>query len=190
MFSNFIDIWNLHRSFYTSLSELLSASLSQPQAQPPPLSPALISHFPYLSLYTPFVTTFPTVLSRLAALSVSNATFDTFVKAQESDERCGKLKLRDWLLTIVQRCPRYLLLIKDLIGCTDTEDPEHAHLVAAHALLSKGRKLESHAVVKLIYLLDSNEFPRHFLAYALSNIGTSRATASYPKSSYAIDQSR
>ncbi|THH11618.1 hypothetical protein EW145_g566 [Phellinidium pouzarii] len=137
VFSNFIDIWNLHRSFYTSLTDLLSPSLSQPHATPPPLSPVLISHFPYLSLYTPFITSFPEVLSRLKGLSASSPAFDSFLKTQEADERCGKLKLRDWLLTIVQRCPRYLLLLKDLINCTDAEDTEHASLVAAHALLSK-----------------------------------------------------
>lgn len=139
VFSNFIDIWNLHRSFYTSLSELLQQSLSNPQTQPPPLSPVLISHFPYLSLYTPFITTFPTVLSRLATLSATSSAFNTFIKTQEADPRCGKLKLRDWLLTIVQRCPRYILLLKDLINCTDPEDPEYANLVAAHGLLSKGK---------------------------------------------------
>ena len=58
---------------------------------------------------------------------------------QEADPRCGKLKLRDWLLTIVQRCPRYLLLLKDLISCTDPDNPEHAQLVAVHTLVSKSK---------------------------------------------------
>lgn len=60
---------------------------------------------------------------------------------QEADPRCGKLKLRDWLLTIVQRCPRYLLLLKDLIGCTDPEDPERMSLMAVHTLVSKSEKI-------------------------------------------------
>lgn len=60
-----------------------------------------------------------------------------FIARQEADPRCGKLKFRDWLLTIVQRCPRYLLLLKDMINCTDPEDPEYASLVEVQALVSR-----------------------------------------------------
>ena len=146
MFSNFVDIWNLHRSFFTSLTNVLSQSLADPDSSPPPLSSVLVSHFPYLSLYTPFITAFPSVLSTLSSLIDTNPLFSEFIKKQESDERCGKLKLRDWLLTIVQRCPRYILLLKDLISCTDAEDPERANLVAAHSLLSRGK---AHKVILL-----------------------------------------
>ncbi|KAJ7330433.1 hypothetical protein DFH08DRAFT_1022692 [Mycena albidolilacea] len=147
VFSNFVDIWNLHRAFYASLSDLLSSS--PPDAAPPPLSPVLLSHFPYLSLYNPFVTAFPSTISAMANLTSPpsayhpaphpqySPAFAAYLRAQEADPRCGKLKLRDWLLTIVQRCPRYLLLLKDLIGCTEPDDPEHAQLVAVHALVSK-----------------------------------------------------
>ncbi|KAF8159873.1 hypothetical protein B0H34DRAFT_705183 [Crassisporium funariophilum] len=158
IFSNFIDIWNLHRSFLSSLTSLLaSAGLpSTPSTSsqthsdlstPPPISPLLLSHFPYLSLYTPFVTAFPSTISALNDLIIPptaarpsplyNAHFAEFLKTQEADPRCGKLKLRDWLLTIVQRCPRYLLLLKDLVNCTEKDDPEHAQLTAVHTLVAK-----------------------------------------------------
>ncbi|KAJ7230335.1 hypothetical protein GGX14DRAFT_508100 [Mycena pura] len=144
VFSNFVDIWNLHRAFFAALSELLGTDAD---ADPPPLSPLLLSHFPYLSLYNPFVTTFPSTISSMTNM-VSPPTsthpnphyspvFANYLLTQEADPRCGRLKLRDWLLTIVQRCPRYLLLLKDLIACTDPEDPEHAQLTAVHALVSK-----------------------------------------------------
>lgn len=182
MFSNFIDVWNLHRSLYSELSKLFypvgldqrSANSSPPSAvtlqreepvdlsssfpsSPPPLSPILLAHFPYLSLYTPFITAFPQILTALntlltpsysyqqqqpraqtraaAARAQSSSTaspskgtelkydkrFAEFVATQEKDPRCGRLKLRDWLLTIVQRCPRYLLLLGDLLSCTPGE---------------------------------------------------------------------
>ena len=70
-----------------------------------------------------------------------NAKFAVFLTTQEADPRCGKLKLRDWLLTIVQRCPRYLLLLKDLINNTEREDPEHAQLTAVHTLVAKSEAL-------------------------------------------------
>ena len=138
IFSNFIDIWNLHRSFYSSLSSLLNASTSTlSEHELPPLSPVLLSHFPYLSLYTPFVSSFPDALDSYSALLAKNHSFATFMTTQEADPRCGKLKFRDWLLTIVQRCPRYLLLLKDLIQCTNSDDPEYTALTSVHALVSK-----------------------------------------------------
>ncbi|KAL1684128.1 hypothetical protein EV122DRAFT_257130 [Schizophyllum commune] len=151
IFSNFIDIWNLHRSFFSSLTAHLYPGQSPDHDlmlahDPPSLSPVLLSHFPYLSLYTPFVTAFSSTISSLQSLTAIptsyrpnpsyNYDFHKFVATQEADARCGKLKLTDWLLTIVQRCPRYLLLLKDLIACTD-DDAERAQLDSAYALVSK-----------------------------------------------------
>lgn len=143
IFSNFIDIWNLHRSFLAALDDVLS------QDKPLNLSPLLLSHFPYLSLYNPFITAFPSILTALTELSTPpidhhpnsryNVAFAHFLAHQEADPRCGRLKLRDWLLTIVQRCPRYLLLLKDLIAATSIDDPEHTQLIVVHGLVSKSR---------------------------------------------------
>ena len=160
IFSNFIDIWNFHRSFFSSLTTLFappglpstSSLSSSPFDHPTPsLSPLLLSHFPYLSLYNPFVTAFPSTISAINDLIIPptatrpnplyNAHFADFLATQEADPRCGKLKLRDWLLTVVQRCPRYLLLLKDLISCTEKEDPEHSGLIAVHTLVSKSKSI-------------------------------------------------
>lgn len=168
IFSNFIDIWNLHQTFHSDLESLLlphrsvassnssltagenlnppisntpspststsSIASTQTPVKFPNLSPLLNDHFPYLSMYTPFVTAFPASLSLLTALSVPppshaqssfqrqapsmsglksyDPVFALWLKEKEADPVCKRLKLRDWMLTIVQRCPRYLLLIK------------------------------------------------------------------------------
>lgn len=135
IFVNFIDIWNLHRSFLSSLSAHLHAPAEG--ARSPPLSSILLSHFPYLSLYSPFVTSFDTSLSSYMELIATKPDFAAFIAKQEADPRCGNLKLRDWLLSIIQRCPRYLLLLKDLISCTPADDPEHAPLATVHKLVLK-----------------------------------------------------
>jgi FYVE, RhoGEF and PH domain containing 5/6 len=113
--------------------------LPSPTPSPPALSPLLLSHFPYLSLYAPFITAFPNSLSTLSTLLSQPSSFTAFIHAQQHYPRCGKLTLRDWLLTIVQRCPRYLLLLKDLIVCTPADDPEYARLEEVHALVSKSK---------------------------------------------------
>ncbi|KAL1951034.1 hypothetical protein VTO73DRAFT_183 [Trametes versicolor] len=162
IFSNFIDIWNLHRSFYVSLTAFLNSCAStRTHELPPPLSPVLLAHFPYLSLYTPFVSSFSDALASYASLLKSNPAFAAFIAQQETDYRCGKLKFRDWLLTIVQRCPRYLLLLKDMISCTDPDDPEYTSLTAVHTLVSKitmslNTSLHTHAQTLSLLALQRN----------------------------------
>ncbi|KAF9651929.1 hypothetical protein BDM02DRAFT_3184175 [Thelephora ganbajun] len=135
IFVNFIDIWNLHRSFFSSLSAHLQTPAEDGRS--PTLSSILLSHFPYLSLYSPFVASFDTSMSSYMELIATKPDFAVFITKQEADPRCGNLKLRDWLLSIIQRCPRYLLLLRDLISCTSIDDPEHAPLVTVHTLVSK-----------------------------------------------------
>ncbi|KAF9244171.1 hypothetical protein BU15DRAFT_42201 [Melanogaster broomeanus] len=142
LFSNFIDIWNFHHTFFAALSARFhpSSRTSTPAFHTIPFSSLLLSHFPYLSLYTPFITAFPTSLAFLTSLSqpsTSNPAFAAFLRAQESHPACAHLRLADYLLTPVQRCPRYLLLIKDLLNSTDPEEPEWERLQQAHALVNK-----------------------------------------------------
>jgi hypothetical protein len=143
VFHNFIDIWNLHRSFYSSLSILMNSSASTSSSSthddPPRLSPILLSHFPYLSLYTPFVSSFSDALTSYHTLLSRHTAFSSFMATQEADPRCAKLKFRDWMLTIVQRCPRYLLLLKDLISSTSPDDPEYYPLTEAQGLICKSK---------------------------------------------------
>jgi len=80
-------------------------------------------------------------------LIATKPDFAAFIAKQEADPRCGNLKLRDWLLSIIQRCPRYLLLLKDLISCMSIDDPEHAPLVTVHTLVSKSTFSSSSPII-------------------------------------------
>ena len=64
--------------------------------------------------------------------------FTEFVKTQQQDPRCRPFGLRDWLLTLVQRCPRYELLLRDLILNTEASDPEYKPLEMVLILVTKG----------------------------------------------------
>jgi FYVE, RhoGEF and PH domain containing 5/6 len=182
-FSNFIDIWNLHRRFFHALSDLLLPRSTSPITQTPALSSILLAHFPYLSLYNPFVTAFPSALTSLNTCIATKPAFASFVGKQEQDPRCGKLKLRDWLLTIVQRCPRYLLLLKDLIGCTDQADPEHGALTAAHTLVSKSmfaHPLEAAEMLMKNPVTNSLNTSLHTHAQTLALLALQRSTPNLP----------
>ena len=113
-----------------------------PVTPPPGVADLLSQHFPYLNLYHPFVTAYPTVMATLdnftSPLSVSYSQhFAEFIKAQQQDPRCRPFGLRDWLLTLIQRCPRYELLLRDHILHTDSSDPEYQALQKVLMLVTK-----------------------------------------------------
>ncbi|KAG8900276.1 hypothetical protein FRB99_006144, partial [Tulasnella sp. 403] len=67
IFVNFIDIWNFHHTFLFALSSTVSGQLDIP------LAPLLSQHFPYLSLYVPFITAFSDSVATLSHLSSTNS---------------------------------------------------------------------------------------------------------------------
>ncbi|KAG8220772.1 hypothetical protein J3R82DRAFT_2203 [Butyriboletus roseoflavus] len=155
LFSNFIDIWNFHHTFFAALSRRLHPSTPTSNHNTP-LSALLLAHFPYLSLYAPFITAFPAALAFLASLSQSytpNPAFLAFLRAQESHPVCAHLRLADYLLTPVQRCPRYLLLLKDLLVSTDPDDPEWEKL---QFTVSLNTSLAAHAQTLALISLQRN----------------------------------
>lgn len=133
--------------FFSALTALLHPAVSQldvpPNPSPAPLSALLLSHFPYLSLYTPFITAFPSSVSFLAR---PPTPFAIFLRTKERDPRCAQLKLADWLLSIVQRCPRYVLLLKELINVERREtegEGEWDRLGKVLTLVEKGESVYS-----------------------------------------------
>ncbi|KAG8739867.1 hypothetical protein FRC12_016177 [Ceratobasidium sp. 428] len=158
---------NSHASVYSqgyipSNPDLSSSAILEDEepAAVPNVAPLLAQHFPYLKLYKPFVTAFPASMERLAKLS-ANESFGTWLKEKERDPACGKLGLRSWLLTVVQRCPRYLMLVGDAVKNTGEDEEGHAQLVEAFALLSKitgslNTSLADHTAVLVLLDLQRN----------------------------------
>ncbi|KAF9054716.1 hypothetical protein BJ165DRAFT_1440572 [Panaeolus papilionaceus] len=233
IFSNFIDIWNLHHSFFAALSLLLVVPFASPSgssrpltsnhpshqspsspARPPsdsqrvqlqdpapPLSPLLLSHFPYLSLYTPFITSFPSTISSLTQLtspstpsrpnSQYNSRFAGFLKEREADTRCGRLKLRDWLLTIVQRCPRYLMLIKDLISCTPRAGASGESKAQADDEEVKGEAEALESVLKLVTkITEALNTALRIHAQTLSLVALQKSCTNLPPSFHLVSPGR
>jgi len=94
-------------------------------------------------MYTPFVTAYPTIMASLHNLTSPHSKshsslFATWLKEKEADPRCAKLGLRDWLLTLVQRCPRYLLLMRELFGYMEANEPEYKEQEEVIRMLERG----------------------------------------------------
>ncbi|KAG8739720.1 hypothetical protein FRC10_005239 [Ceratobasidium sp. 414] len=138
---------NSHVSMYSqgylpSNPDLSSSAIyedEEPEVAPPlvpNIAPLLAQHVPYLKLYKPFVTAFPASMQRLAKLS-ANESFRGWLKQKERAPECGMLGLSSWLLTVVQRCPRYIMLVGDVVKYTGEEEEGYSQLVEVLALLSK-----------------------------------------------------
>lgn len=106
------------------LSDSLLASFKDPVVKPNHLAvmEVLKNHLPYLALYTTFVSSFPTITAKIHDLRRSSAEFREALRVAESHERSGRLRMEDWLLTVVQRVPRWCMLLQQLMVCSD--DPE------------------------------------------------------------------
>jgi len=89
-------------------------SSSSASVSPPRIALALLRLMPFLSLYHPFITNFPRASSLLAAgrKDPAQRPFARWLAEREKADAARKLRLGDWLLTVVQRVPRYLLLVK------------------------------------------------------------------------------
>jgi len=111
VFVSFIDIWNLHRPFLFSLPPCSFAHSGKRRTLSAPLSLCM-------------------------DLIATKHDFAAFITRQEADPHCRNPKLRDWLLSIIQRYLRHPLLLKDLISYAPID--EHAPLVTVHTLVSKG----------------------------------------------------
>jgi CRP-like cAMP-binding protein len=92
---------------------------------------------PYLHPYKRYCSRYEESLRMLITLAESNAKFK---KALEYfDNHCfgfNGLRLRDYLITPVQRVPRYNLLIRDLLSYTPESHPDHPLLTSALAKIA------------------------------------------------------
>ncbi|XP_035715204.1 uncharacterized protein LOC110859364 isoform X2 [Folsomia candida] len=77
-----------------------------------------------LRLYTNYVNDFPEVLKTFHKLCRSSREFTHFLKSSLEHPTCGGLDLGAFLLSPVQRMPRYILLLKQIIKYTEPTHPD------------------------------------------------------------------
>ncbi|GAA6006130.1 uncharacterized protein JCM10292_006559 [Rhodotorula paludigena] len=112
-------------------------------APPLRLGRALLPVLPFLKQYSLFVTNFSSSLSRLSSLDSTaisvpvedeRARWSAFIAAQQtkrSGDVQGKIGLGGLLLNIVQRVPRYRLLLHELLQHTEEDHPDRSELEKA-----------------------------------------------------------
>lgn len=94
---------------------------------------------PFFVSYVDYVNNYPTALETLNGLH-SNERFQAFLDRVEKER--PDLYLPSVIVSPVQRIPRYILLLSDLLKHTDPEHPDYAHLEkAAEKILEIGNHI-------------------------------------------------
>jgi hypothetical protein len=78
----------------------------------------LLSLIGELDVYLQFVNMYDLALARITDLLASNARFAAFCAAAHAAERSKRLDLRAYMIVPIQRIPRYVMLLADLVRST------------------------------------------------------------------------
>eukprot|EP01103_Thecamoeba_quadrilineata_P019690 TRINITY_DN808_c0_g1_i1.p1 TRINITY_DN808_c0_g1~~TRINITY_DN808_c0_g1_i1.p1 ORF type:complete len:863 (-),score=170.63 TRINITY_DN808_c0_g1_i1:203-2791(-) len=81
----------------------------------------------FLNLYLEYISNYDHSLNLYYQLMQKKSGFYTYVKRQENEDP-GAIELSSYLIQPVQRIPRYVLLLKELIKFTKPEHPDYANL--------------------------------------------------------------
>eukprot|EP00051_Salpingoeca_urceolata_P010526 m.128783 g.128783 ORF g.128783 m.128783 type:complete len:980 (+) comp16747_c0_seq1:239-3178(+) len=84
----------------------------------------------FVQAYTSYVNHFPHAVSAFRKLSQRQKFSDAMAR-QLADPRCEGLDLSAYLLTPIQRLPRYVLLLKTLLSHTSEDHPDHYYIELA-----------------------------------------------------------
>lgn len=106
----------------------------------------LVPMAPFLKMYSLFVKNFSSALTRIETERKANESFAKFLRETEkatwgrASNQGGfgyGLGFQAHLLTIVQRIPRYKLLVGDLVRCTPKSHRDYFDLCKAYAVIEK-----------------------------------------------------
>lgn len=157
LFANFVDILQLSRELLCRLEErvgdpraIVAAASPGGAAAPADAAPEwdpwcdllgdlLVPIAPFFKMYTLFMQNFAGAMQCLADERATNERFAAFLHRAELDAAAlgggAELGLQAQLLTLVQRVPRYRLLLQQLLHHTPTWHADHAPLQRTYELV-------------------------------------------------------
>jgi len=112
----------------------------------------------YLSSYSSYINNFDDSRACVISLVEKHKAFAAFLEEAQANPRCNGLTLEAFLIMPVQRLPRYVLLINELLKATPEDSPDHAKLNRALETMKKLTKdinekkseQEQRAMVRLV----------------------------------------
>jgi len=132
MFCNIDDVIRVNTVLYQDVSSTIQASIDSGSADTE-LGTVFLSLIPYLKIYKTYAVKYTQAVEVLEILKDSY-TFQPFLQSCEFDNpESGGQKLRSLLIMPLQRIPRFVLLLSDLIKHTPEDHPDYDPVVKALA---------------------------------------------------------
>jgi len=121
--------------------------------------------------YTPYIKGYDKSVEVYNKLLASSEPFAAFVEAAKQNPKCNKKDLPDLMITVVQRLPRYEMLLSQLAKYTDPATEEKKLLEEALAQVRQAisfvneQKKESDSLTRMLSIQDKSKSKEKFQVY-------------------------
>ena len=113
IFSNLSELYQINDNFKCELKKRVDNWITSPANQM--IGDIMERHAHFIKAYTPFISNFDNALKLLDELTKKNNNFAQFLAAFHALPKCFSLPVSAHLLDVVQRIPRYKLLLEQYI---------------------------------------------------------------------------
>lgn len=121
-FLNWEPILGLHEQLLEQL-EAGSSALGDTK-----VGQIFIKYSSFFKMYMQYLSNFEIALTRRAELMCKNRKFLNFLEKAEKDSRCRGMGIESFLVTPVQRIPRYRMLLEQILKCTPKQHEDYMNL--------------------------------------------------------------
>ena len=121
-FLNWEPILGLHKQLLEQL-EAGSAILGDTK-----VGQIFINYSSFFKMYMQYLSNFEVALTRRAELMCKNKKFLNFLDKAEKDSRCRNMGIESFLVTPVQRIPRYRMLLEQILKFTPESHEDYVNL--------------------------------------------------------------
>jgi RhoGEF domain/PX domain len=129
IFSNIVAIDQYHQTLRAELGERFEV-WSRTQK----IGDVFVRMSPYLKLYMFYTNNYDQAMLALSAAKKKSSQMEKFIVAQREHPLCvDRLRLETLIIAPVQRIPRYILLLRDVLKVTEPEHPDYDDLRKAIA---------------------------------------------------------
>lgn len=122
IFSNWESILSVNSAFMEAIQARIRL-WHQQDAASQTIGAVLLEHIPLFKMYCSYCSNFEKSQSLLAKLRLKSQNFANFLQTIQESGVTGGKTLNSYFITPIQRVPRYIMLIAELLKCTP---PTHA----------------------------------------------------------------
>ncbi|XP_020619624.1 rho guanine nucleotide exchange factor 10-like isoform X2 [Orbicella faveolata] len=128
-------------------------------------------HIDVLRIYSNYVNNFPKAIGVINKSSRGSQKFRKFLQNCSSKSECEGLDLPAFLLTPIQRLPRYVLLLRQLSKHTDAGHPDSFHIENALETMKQMINILNDSIQSSCKLANNSQFRRSFKRKSLKKKG-------------------